>query len=65
MPIVTIKVIEDVFRPDQKEMMIKEVTDAMVRVTGEEKRDSNWVIIEEVKLGDWAIGGKAVSPPKS
>ncbi|HJM38924.1 MAG TPA: tautomerase family protein [Planctomycetota bacterium] len=64
MPIVTIKVIEDVFRPDQKEMMIKEVTDAMVRVTGEEKRDSNWVLIEEVKLGDWAIGGKAVNPPK-
>ena len=45
--------------------MIDEVTEAMVRVTGEEKRAGNWVLIEEIKSGDWAIGGKPVhAPPK-
>jgi 4-oxalocrotonate tautomerase len=63
MPIITIKVIEDVFTPDQKSEMIHEVTEAMVKVTGEEKRNGNWVLIEEVKVGDWAIGGKPVVPP--
>jgi len=43
--------------------MIHEVTEAMVKVTGEEKRNGNWVLIEEVKVGDWAIGGKPVVPP--
>ena len=65
MPITTIKIIEDIFTDEQKAQMIYEVTEAMVRVTGEEKRSGNWVLIEEVKSGDWAIGGKPVhSPPK-
>jgi len=25
-------------------------------------RDLTWVLIEEVKKGDWAIGGKPISP---
>ena len=65
MPITTIKIIEDIFTDEQKAQMIHEVTEAMVRVTGEEKRAGNWVLIEEIKSGDWAIGGKAVhAPPK-
>ena len=65
MPIITIKIIEDIFTPDQKAEMIHEVTEAMVKVTGEEKRNGNWVLVEEVKVGDWAIGGKPVVPPPS
>ncbi len=65
MPITTIKIIEDIFTDEQKAQMIDEVTEAMVRVTGEEKRSGNWVLIEETKSGDWAIGGKPVhAPPK-
>jgi 4-oxalocrotonate tautomerase len=65
MPITTIKIIEDIFTDEQKAQMIHEVTEAMVRVTGEEKRSGNWVLIEETKSGDWAIGGKPVhAPPK-
>jgi|TARA_B110000495_G_C22959440_1_gene562346 4-oxalocrotonate tautomerase len=63
MPITTIQVIRDVFTPEQKQQMIHEVTEAMVRVTGEDKRNGNWVIIHEVEPGDWAIGGKLVVPP--
>lgn len=64
MPITTIKIIEDIFTDEQKAQMIHEVTEAMVRVTGEEKRSGNWVLIEEIKSGDWAIGGKPVHAPR-
>jgi 4-oxalocrotonate tautomerase len=38
----------------------------MIEVEGEGMRDPTWVVIEEVKAGDWAIGGKPISPkPKS
>jgi 4-oxalocrotonate tautomerase len=38
----------------------------MVEVEGEGMRDLTWVVIEEVKAGDWAIGGKFPNPkPKS
>ncbi|MCF7824018.1 MAG: tautomerase family protein [Candidatus Marinimicrobia bacterium] len=57
MPIATIKVIEGVFSKEQKESMLKKVTEAMIEVEGEAMRDKTWVLIEEVKQGDWAIGG--------
>ena len=39
---------------------------AMVEVEGVGMRDLTWVVIEEVKAGDWAIGGKFPNPkPKS
>jgi 4-oxalocrotonate tautomerase len=61
MPLVTIKAIEEVFTPAQKAEMIRKVTDAMVSVEGEPMRGVTWVLFEEVKNGDWAIGGKAVN----
>lgn len=66
MPLTTVKVIEGVFSKEQKAEMIKKITEAMVEVEGEGMRDVTWVIIEEVKVGDWAIGGKVPKPkPKS
>ena len=56
MPITTIKIVRGVFSEEQKSAMIQGVTEAMVKVTGEEKRDGNWVIIEETNPGEWAIG---------
>ena len=35
MPLLTVKLIEGVFSDSQKQAMIKEVTDAMVRIEGE------------------------------
>ena len=58
MPLVTIDVIENVFTPDQKEALIDKVTEAMIEVEGEAMRPVTWVRIQEVKGGDWAIGGK-------
>ncbi len=61
MPMVQIKLIEGVFNDAQKKEMIKKVTDAMVTVEGENMRGVTWVIIDEVKSGDWGIGGKAIT----
>ena len=61
MPLVTIDVIEDVFTPDQKRDMIEKVTDAMLEVEGEAMRQVTWVKINEIRGGDWAIGGKQLA----
>lgn len=61
MPMVQIKLIEGVFNDAQKKEMITKVTDAMVAVEGEGMRGVTWVIIDEVKSGDWGIGGKAIT----
>jgi 4-oxalocrotonate tautomerase len=66
MPITILKVIEGVFSKEQKTQLIQKITEAEIEVFGEGMRDLTWVIIEEVKQGDWAIGGKIPKPkPKS
>jgi 4-oxalocrotonate tautomerase len=61
MPFVNVKVIEGVFDTDQKREIVERLTDTMVAIEGEAMRDVTWVVLEEVKSGDWAIGGKALS----
>jgi 4-oxalocrotonate tautomerase len=60
MPIVNVKVIENVFTPEQKQAMIRGVTNAMIAVEGEGLREYTLVLIEEVKEGDWAVGGRCL-----
>ncbi len=57
MPFVNVKVIEGVFSSDQKQQMVRTLTDAMVSIEGENMRPVTWVVVEEVKSGDWGIGG--------
>lgn len=61
MPLITVKLIEGVYSREQKEEMIKRLTDTMVALEGEHMRPVTWVVIEEVKSGDWGVGGKAFS----
>ncbi|MGB3209756.1 MAG: 4-oxalocrotonate tautomerase family protein [Desulforhopalus sp.] len=61
MPLVNVKVIEGVFSKAQKEEMVQKLTDTMVSIEGENMRQVTWVIIEEVKSGNWGIGGKALT----
>lgn len=58
MPFVQIKLIEGVFSSKQKRQMLNKVTEAMLSIEGENMRQVTSVIIEEIKSGDWAIGGK-------
>ena len=61
MPLINVKLIEDVFTPEQKGQIVERLTDAMVSIEGENMRAVTWVIVEEVRSGDWGIGGKALS----
>jgi 4-oxalocrotonate tautomerase len=61
MPLVQVKVIEGVFTEAQKRQMIHKLTDAMVSIEGENMRPVTCVIVEEVKSGDWGIGGKSLT----
>ena len=61
MPLVNVKMIEGVFTPAQKQEMIRKLTDTMVSIEGENMRPVTVVVLEEVKSGDWGIGGKALT----
>jgi 4-oxalocrotonate tautomerase len=61
MPLIQVKLIEEVFTPAQKKDMITKLTDAMVAIEGENMRSVTWVVIEDVRSGDWGIGGKALT----
>ena len=61
MPLIQVRVIKDVFNKDQKRQIINKLTDAMVSVEGENMRGVTWVVLEEVKSGDWGIGGNALT----
>ena len=61
MPLISVQVIENVFTPEQKKQIIAKVTDAMLSIEGEALRGVTWVKIEEVKEGNWGIGGKPLT----
>ena len=61
MPMVTVKVIEGVFTPEQKREMIQKITDTMVEIEGENLRPVTWVLVEEVGSGDWGIAGNGLT----
>ena len=61
MPFVTVKVIEGVFSPQQKQEMISKLTEAMVGIEGEAMRSVTHVVVEEVRSGDWGIGGQCMT----
>ena len=61
MPLINVRLIEGVFDEDEKQQMIEKLTDAMVDIEGENMRGVTWVVIDEVKSGDWGMGGNAVT----
>ena len=61
MPLIEVKLIEGVFTKKQKEDMIHKLTDTMVEIEGENMRPVTSVVVEEIKSGDWGIGGKVLT----
>lgn len=61
MPLIQVKVIEGVFSDEQKREIVRKLTDAMVSVEGENMRPVTSVIIEDIKSGEWAIGGNPLT----
>jgi 4-oxalocrotonate tautomerase len=69
MPLINVKVIEGVLTSTQKQEIIRKLTDTMVSILqrrgyaneGENVRPVTWVVVEEVKSGDWGIGGNPLT----
>ena len=61
MPLIQVKLIENVFTREQKKQIITRLTDAMVSIEGENMRPVTWVVVEEVPSGQWGIGGQAMT----
>ena len=61
MPLINVKLINGVFKQSQKKQMVTKLTDAMVAIEGEAMREVTWVVIDEVKGGHWARGGKPLT----
>lgn len=61
MPLINVKLLEGVYSPKQKQEIIRSLTDAMVAIEGEPLRPYTLVLLEELKNGDWGIGGKGLT----
>ncbi len=61
MPLVQIKGVGGYLSLEQKQEMIRKVTDAVLSVEGEGLREVTWVTIEDVAPGAWGVGGAPVT----
>ena len=61
MPLINVKIIEGVFDASQKRQIVERLTEVMVGIEGENMRPVTWCVVEEVRSGDWGIGGKALT----
>jgi 4-oxalocrotonate tautomerase len=60
MPLVNVQIIENVFTPEQKKQIITKLTDTLVSIEGEALRPYTLVVINEVKEGNYSVGGQAL-----
>ena len=60
MPLINVKVFKDELSQQQSAELIGKITDAVAEVTSEKLRDVTWVVIDEVKSGNWGVGGNAL-----
>ena len=61
MPLINVRLIEGVFSETQKREIIAKLTDTMVAIEGEALRPVTWVLLEEVKSGNWGVGGNGLT----
>ena len=61
MPLIQIKGIGGYTSVEQKQEIIRKVTDAVCSVEGEGLRNVTWVIIEDVNPGEWGVRGQPVT----
>ena len=61
MPLAQLKGLSGYLSLEQKQELIRKVTDAIVTVEGEGLRPVTWVIVEDVPSGQWGVGGSPVT----
>jgi 4-oxalocrotonate tautomerase len=58
MPLVNIKVIENVFTPEEKAALLNGVIDALADLDGDGLRSYTVVVLEEVRTDSYAVSGR-------
>ncbi|MDR4469560.1 MAG: 4-oxalocrotonate tautomerase family protein [Nitrospira sp.] len=61
MPLAQLKGLSGFLSLEQKQELIRKVTDAIVSVEGEGVRPVTWVIVEDVPSGQWGVGGSPIT----
>jgi 4-oxalocrotonate tautomerase len=57
MPLIRATLVENAITPEQKQELITRITDAVVSIYGENMRPYTWVLVDEVKSGQFGVGG--------
>ena len=63
MPIINVKLVEGAFGTEQKHQLLSKLTDAIEAVYPG-LRDVTFITIEEIKDGEWGIGGQSITAQK-
>jgi 4-oxalocrotonate tautomerase len=58
---IQVKVIEGAYPPGQKQKVIEKLTDTMASIWGKETPSVKRVKVDEMKSGEWGIGGKLMT----
>lgn len=61
MPLVQIKGVSGYLSLEQKQDLIRKVTEAVLSIEGEGLRPVTWVTVEDVSEGAWGVGGRPVT----
>jgi 4-oxalocrotonate tautomerase len=61
MPLIRATLVENAITAEQKRELIGRITDAVATVYGDHMRPNIWVLIEEIKSGQFGAGGHGIS----
>jgi 4-oxalocrotonate tautomerase len=61
MPVINVRVMENVLSADQKSEIAKQVTETCASVIGEPVRELTWVIVDDIASGTLSIGGNQIT----
>lgn len=61
MPIIDVKVMENVLTPAEKRAIAEGITEVFATTVGEAARPVTWVVIQDVASGQWTMGGNPVT----
>jgi 4-oxalocrotonate tautomerase len=60
-PVVNLRVMENVLSDEQKNEIAEQFTDTLVSVIGEPVRELTWVIVDDIRSGTLTIGAKPIT----
>jgi phenylpyruvate tautomerase PptA (4-oxalocrotonate tautomerase family) len=61
MPVVNLRVMENVLSLDQKNEIAEQFTDTLASVIGEPVRELTWVIVDDIRSATLTIGAKPIT----